>query len=115
MKRLIVFLSFLLLSLAGNAQSGEKFTTTSFKVSGNCSMCKKRIEDAAFSKGVKAAEWNQKSGELTVTFRADKTSEEKIRQRIAGAGHDAGDVPANAKAYGDLPGCCQYRTESCNH
>ena len=42
--------------------------TESFKVLGNCNMCKARIEKAARAEGVTAASWDEKSQLLTVSI-----------------------------------------------
>ncbi|MBS1590173.1 MAG: copper chaperone, partial [Bacteroidetes bacterium] len=51
MKSIIIFIFSALLSSAALAQSDIK--TDSFKVDGNCNMCKNRIEEAAYVRGVK--------------------------------------------------------------
>ena len=83
--------------------------TESFKVSGNCDMCKARIEKAPKIDGVTKAEWNKKDKMLTATFDLAKTSIDAIGKKIAEAGHDNDKAKATDKAYDKLPGCCQYR------
>jgi periplasmic mercuric ion binding protein len=112
MKRLfILFISFIF-SFAAIAQSDIK--TETFKVEGNCGMCKKRIEEAAFIKGVKRAEWNKETHALTVIYRPSKTSAEAIAQSVAKAGHSSEKMQASEKDYKSLPECCQYKTNTCN-
>jgi len=83
--------------------------TDTFKVYGNCDMCKKKIEKAASSiEGVKKAEWNEETGVMTVTYNGDKTSLDDIQKKIASVGYDTEKFPADDAAYKKLPGCCKY-------
>ncbi len=83
--------------------------TETLKVSGNCDMCKARIEKAAKIDGVTKADWNKKDKMLTATFDPEKTSIDAIGKKIAEAGHDNDKAKATDKAYDKLPGCCKYR------
>jgi len=113
MKYIISVLFIIFSAFIVSAQNSEVKTET-FKVAGNCSMCKKRIEDAAYIKGVKRAEWNKETKELTLTYNSSKTSSETVLQSIAKAGHASEKVTAKEEDYNRLPGCCQYNTNSCN-
>jgi copper chaperone CopZ len=110
MKNLILIIS-LLFSLPVFAQ--DEIVTKKLRVEGNCSSCKKRIEQAAFVKGVKRAEWDKTTDTLTVTFNASKTNEETILQSIAKGGHSSPQFPAPEKAYNKLPQCCKYKNQDC--
>jgi copper chaperone CopZ len=113
MKKFIILL-LSIFCIALNAQEKAKeVKTTSFKVSGNCNECKARIENAADIKGVKVSTWDPKTQMFTVTYRADKVSEEEIKKAIASKGHDAGDEKAPAEAYKKLPECCKYHDTKC--
>ncbi|MGB0811939.1 MAG: metal transporter [Flavobacteriaceae bacterium] len=82
---IVFFISFSLLSFA--QESPSKNEKNSIEVLGNCDMCKKRIEKAAFSvKGVKYASWDNSSA----------------------AGHDTEHHNASKDIYDQLPACCQY-------
>jgi hypothetical protein len=83
--------------------------TAEIKVGGVCNMCKERIENAAYVKGVKKATWDKVAGLLTVTYRSDKTDQTTIEKAVAKAGHDAGDQKATQAQYDKIPGCCRYR------
>ena len=85
------------------------FVTSVIEVSGNCGQCKERIETAVDVAGVRKAEWSPKTGKLTITYKPEKISLEKIEKLIAAAGHDTKSAKADAKTYDGLPGCCQYR------
>lgn len=81
-----------------------------FIVSGNCEMCKDRIESTAMAvKGVKSAEWDINTKLFTVDFDGSITNTEAIRKAIAAAGHDNGDYKAPDEVYNNLPACCLYR------
>ncbi|MFN8237221.1 MAG: heavy-metal-associated domain-containing protein [Chitinophagales bacterium] len=86
----------------------DDFTKTSFKVWGNCDMCKKRIEKAAKTDGVKSAVWNEESKLITISFAPAKISVDQIQQNIANSGYDTEKYKANDSAYHQLPQCCQY-------
>jgi mercuric ion binding protein len=112
MKRFTGIIALLICSLSFSfAQNTKDIATDTVKVSGNCSQCKKRIENAAYVTGVKRAEWDKSTGQLTVTYRPSKTSLQKIEENIAKAGHDAGEVKASETDYNKLPDCCAYKEE----
>lgn len=84
-------------------------TTLTFKVKGNCGMCKERIEKAAKSvAGVTAAKWDVKSKVLTLTYTGKPSVADKVKAKIVAAGHDVEAQKAKQKTYEALPGCCQY-------
>lgn len=95
-----------------NAQTsgGTKSTvkTSTFKVWGNCGMCKKTIEGAAKKSGAVYANWNVDTKMMTVKYASSKTSEDKIQKGIADAGYDNVKYTGNEEAYNNLHGCCQY-------
>lgn len=116
MKRLSGIIAFLILSVTlCFAQAKKDIATEKIKVSGTCEQCKKRIENAAYIGGVKRAEWDKSSKELTVTYKPSKTSLKKIEENIAKAGHDAGDVKATESDYNKLPECCAYKQDQADH
>ncbi|MBK9257330.1 MAG: cation transporter [Saprospiraceae bacterium] len=85
-------------------------TKKSFKVSGNCEMCKARIDKAAKSvKGVTKADWNVDTKILSVEFDDQKTKLVDIQKAIAKVGHDNAGAKADGKVYDKLPACCQYK------
>ena len=107
MKSLIVFFFIIFISNVSFAQS--KNVETSINVYGNCVMCKKRIETALDTKGIKQATWDPKTKELKVTYNSDKITEMDIHNLVASVGHDTDKVKAKDEAYADLPFCCLYR------
>ena len=83
--------------------------TETFKVYGNCGMCKKRIEASLKDvKGVSKATWDVKTKMMTVTFDPHVIALDKIKETIALVGHDTDNAKADDKTYDGLPGCCQY-------
>jgi 2-phospho-L-lactate transferase/gluconeogenesis factor (CofD/UPF0052 family) len=106
-----------ILSLSGMAQSNDKnnIITDTITVAGNCGQCKSRIEEAAYIKGVKLAEWNKKTKILKVVFNKTKTDRSKIAKAVAEAGHDNAVLVSSDKKYKTLPECCAYRSGSCDH
>jgi periplasmic mercuric ion binding protein len=88
--------------------SSDKQKTETFKVWGNCDMCKNRIEKAVKSEGASTADWNTKTKLLTVTFDPSKTSVDAFSKKLASAGHDTEKYKADDKAYKALDECCRY-------
>jgi mercuric ion binding protein len=98
---IIFFLAMTNLSIA------QKVKTETFKVSGECGMCKKKIEAAAKNAGATYALWSPQTKLLKVSY-ASATGVSVIQQRIAGAGYDTPDYKATDDAYNALDVCCQY-------
>lgn len=81
----------------------------SFKVYGNCEMCKKTIEGSLKEeKGVNFAEWNEVTKMMSVYYDPSKINEQGIQKKIAEAGYDTETEKGDDAAYKNLPGCCQY-------
>lgn len=102
-KTLIIATS-ILFSLSASAQTDS----TTFKVSGNCGMCKKRIETSVTGPSVTSANWNEKSKTMTVEFDSTKTNADLLQQKVAAVGHDTEKYAAEKAVYNKLPGCCLY-------
>jgi periplasmic mercuric ion binding protein len=107
--KLMISLMFVLVTASVVAQTK---TTTSFEVNGNCEMCKKTIEKAAKKAGATKAVWNMSTHVLDVSFKAKKTSTEKIQQAIAAAGYDNVGAKATDAAYNQLHHCCKYERKA---
>lgn len=101
-----LILSFLMISFAqfANAQTTEE----KMKVSGECGMCKGKIEKAAKQAGATYAVWNPDSKELVVKYDSKATNAAKIQQSIAGVGYDTPKFRATDEAYSKLHECCKY-------
>lgn len=79
------------------------------EVNGNCDMCKKRIEKAAFSvNGVKSATWSIESHTLTILLNEQKTTLKQVENAVAKAGHDTENSKATEEDYAKLHHCCAY-------
>lgn len=106
----IIIIAILALVITSTVYSQSATTKTeTLKVSGNCDMCKTRIEKAAKIDGVTKAEWSVKNKTLTATFDPAKTNIDAIGKKIAAAGHDNDKAKATNAVYDKLPSCCLYR------
>ncbi len=106
----IIIIAILAIVITSNVYSqSSTIKTETIKVSGNCDMCKARIEKAAKVDGVSKAEWNKESKMLAVTYDAAKINADAIGKKVAAAGHDTEKIKAEATAYDKLPSCCKYR------
>ncbi len=109
----IIMLLVLVLGFTVNAQdTKDKNAKHTIEVNGNCEMCKKRIEQAAYSvKGVKSANWDIGSHQMNLIVNEQKTSLEEIEKSIAKAGHDTDNAKATEADYDELHACCMYERE----
>ena len=110
MKRIVLFVLASLFSLTMVAQEKKsKNKKVVIKVAGNCGMCEKRIEKAAFSvKGVKDAEWHVDCQDIHLVIDETKCSANDVAKAIAAVGHDTSSVKAQDSVYDKLHGCCLY-------
>ena len=106
-----VFLTIFLLCLLPKTIKGQnsKIETSTIYTSAVCDMCEELIinKTLAFEKGLRFAEMDVSTGELTVRYRKDKTSINHIRKIISELGYDADSVKANRDAYDKLHFCCK--------
>ena len=103
----LVFSLALLSAIGLNGQS--KYNTTTLEVDGLCGMCEERIENAAYIKGVKKADWSQETHLLELIYNSSKVDEAAIIAAINEAGHDVKNHPASYKQYANVHGCCRFR------
>lgn len=108
MKKNIFFKSILMLIFISTTLFAFNKQTEKFKVWGNCGMCKKTIEKSLKIVGVKNANWDIKTKELTVSFDAKKTDLKTIQSAICAAGYDNEGCKADDTAYDKLHTCCKY-------
>lgn len=95
-----------------NQEKGNKNAKVEFHVSGNCEMCKKRIEKAAYSvSGVKSADWHMDCDTLYLIINEQKTDVTTIQKAIAKVGHDTEGIKATDEDYEKLHTCCSYERE----
>lgn len=87
-------------------------TETSFRVKGNCKMCKKTIETSALSlDGVHKANWDVKTKQIDLLYDEQLVELMTIHNTIAASGYSTELVDLNQEAYDNLPLCCQYDPE----
>jgi len=104
----------LCIALAGTCIAQDK--TETFNVSGNCGMCKTKIEKAAKDAGATTATWNKETKVLTVSYNSSSTNTAKIQQKIADVGYDNAGFTATEDSYNKLHSCCKYdRVSSDTH
>ena len=111
MKTLRIF-SFAALLMAFATVSFAQATTETFKVSGNCGMCKSKIEKAAKEAGAKEAIWDVDTKILTVTYTSSSTNTAKIQEKIASVGYDNAGATATNESYDKLHSCCKYERKN---
>lgn len=106
---LIVMVSFLGFSVNAQEVAKNKNAKYTIEVNGNCDQCQKRIQKAAFSvAGVKSANWNIETHELSLIMNDEKATILDVKNAVANAGYDTDEVKATVESYDKLPGCCQY-------
>lgn len=82
---------------------------TEINVSGNCNMCKARIEAAALSNAaVQFAQWDVDSKKLTLSHH-ENINVGIIGKLVANVGHDNEFENSKTEVYDQLPPCCLYR------
>ncbi|MDP2302132.1 MAG: heavy metal-associated domain-containing protein [Ignavibacteria bacterium] len=114
MKSINIFLVFTIFFSVLLFAQDAKVIESKFKVSGNCDMCKTRIEKALKIDEVKYASWNKTSKFLKVLH--DTTiSLDSLKHRLANVGHDTDKFKADNDLYKSLPKCCLYRDNSKTH
>ena len=99
-----------------NAQSDKTqrtigIKTQAIKVSGTCSMDKRRIETAAYTvDGVKSAVWDEYTQVLTLKYSVfKKDAAVNAQKKIATVGNDTEKYRADDATYLALPDCCHYQ------
>lgn len=108
MKSIIITLLFLTFSFFTQAQKNKNVKHT-IEVNGNCELCKKRIEKAAYSvSGVKSANWDVESHNLVLIINEQKTTIQDVEKKIAKVGHDTNEFKATDEDYENLHSCCKY-------
>jgi periplasmic mercuric ion binding protein len=110
MKNIVLILLVTFLGFTAQAQEKKsKNAKADIEVKGNCEMCKKRIEKAAYAvSGVKSAVWHSDDQQLHLILNEQKCSVTDVEKSIAKAGHDTKDIKASETEYSNLHSCCQY-------
>lgn len=106
MKNLFILLCCMAAAQVGMAQSS---ITETFRVYGNCGMCKKKIEGSLKdATSVSVASWDMDAKMMTVTFDPKAITLDDIKSRIAAVGYDSDTHRAKDEVYNNLHGCCKY-------
>jgi len=101
-------------TLAASTAFGQCITekdkdSNKFMVAGECGMCETRIEAAAKQvEGVSAADWDQQTKMLALTFSCESPDIKGVHKAVAAAGHDTKMEKAEDAVYNKLPACCKY-------
>jgi copper chaperone CopZ len=110
MKTNVITVLSLFLVVVGFAQDKNK--KMAFEVDGKCDMCKMRIEKAALGvPGVKFAEWDIPSHQLSLIVDERKTNSMEIKSALVAVGHDTKELKATQEAYDSVHPCCKYRED----
>lgn len=97
-------------TLTLNRLKADTLEIDTFKVYGNCGMCKATIEGALKDvKGIKKAEWSTETKMMYVAYNKELITLDDIKKKITAVGYDTDKFRALDEVYGDLPGCCQYK------
>jgi len=97
-----------LMACSGTNSNMTANASVSFKTWGNCDMCKETIEGSLKTEGIQTADWNKDTKLMSVRFDSTKLTRDEIEKRVAAVGYDTEHYHGDDKAYGELPGCCQY-------
>lgn len=109
MKKLLVLTIMLTGTIAFAQNKNAKAT---MEVDGVCMMCKARIEKACLNtKGVKFAQWDVDTHELSLIYDERKTDVKAIEKQVLAAGHDTKNAKATDEAYEKVHACCKYRDD----
>ncbi len=100
---------FLVMFSIQSQEKKNKNAKYTFEVNGNCEQCQSRIQKAAYSvTGVKTANWNIETHQLSLILNEEKTNILEVKKAIAKVGHDSDEVKATAADYEKLHSCCKY-------
>lgn len=107
MKHLILTLV-LVGSLPALAQDDKKNASLDIHTTSVCGMCEETIEsELIYEKGVKSVDLDLETSVIHVQYDPRKTDPDKVRLAVTRLGYGADGLPADPKAFADLPACCQ--------
>lgn len=86
--------------------------TDTIKVSGECGMCKNRIQKALKLEGITSAKWDTETKLLTVTYNPTTITNDELQMNVVAVGHDTEKYKADDAVYNKLPGYCQYERKA---
>lgn len=107
MKNLLI-IGVMFISSVAFSQKQPKYKTVVIQTSAECEQCEERLENGLnFTKGVKFAELDLVSMKLTVKYKTKSIDLATIKTKISSLGYTADEVPADPKAFEELPACCK--------
>lgn len=116
MKKGILFVGWMLVSLLGQAQIKSMQTKIIKTPEILCPICKSQVETyLKRHDGVVEVLVNFRKGETRVKFLSDRTDIEQLKTAIANCGFDADDVTASPDAYKKLPKTCKKNSDGGGH
>ncbi len=87
--KILIALAMAFVSLISLAQSKKENKTTTFEVDLHCDACVKKVQsNIAYEKGVKDLNISLEKKEVTVTYRADKTSPDALKKAFEKLGYE---------------------------
>lgn len=99
---MITFMAFVSLTTFGQTKE------VVIKTSAECGSCKKRIEGKLnYTAGIRFAELDVPSKNLTVKYSEKKITLKEIKKIVSEIGYDADEVKAIPEAVEKLPACCK--------
>lgn len=105
MRTLILFC---LIALGLSATAQQKTEHLEIKSSTVCNMCVQTIEsNLIYEKGVSKVHVDLATSSVHIDFNPRKNSPDKLRAALIKLGYAADGVPGDAKAFANLPACCQ--------
>jgi mercuric ion binding protein len=107
MKVLSITIGLFLATVLISCNSIANRKTETFKVYGNCGMCKKTIEKSLAHEGIEA-DWNKNTKMIKVSYDSLKYTNAQINEFIAASGYDTEKQTGNDSAYNNLHECCKY-------
>jgi copper chaperone CopZ len=105
----IVTIALAFATMAGSAQDKQvSLAELDIRTSSVCDMCEKTIEEGLiYEKGVKKVDLDLATNVIHVSYDPKRTGPDKIRKAVTMLGYYADDLPGDAKAFQNLPACCQ--------
>ncbi len=111
-KALLIAANFAILTLGAQTTNLKKET---FKVYGNCGMCKNKIENCLKENdGIVFRKYDIKGQMLEVKYDPKKITIKEIGQKVANVGYDNQYATASDENYNNLHQCCQYNRPATN-
>jgi len=109
-KFLLLLYSLAMFACGGGSNSNVTANSNAtFKIWGNCEMCKETIEGSLKVEGIKSADWDKDTKIITVAFDSTKVTLDQIEKNVSAVGYDTEKFRGDDRAYAGLPECCQYQ------